>query len=463
MRATVTLTVDGTASTARRYVFLEPTTLVAGRADDCDLRIAENDKRVSRHHCLFDINPPDLLVRDLDSLNGTYVNGVRIGLSDPAVHSGARPESGERDLADGDEVRIGGTVLGVSVFVTGGADPLPSRCEHCGRDTSDEGDTRAGTFVCAACRRDPRSIVLGLLRRASAGDGRLAAIRGYEIIKELGRGGQGVVYLARHECSGELAAVKVILAEVAVDPDARNGFLREIENTRALRHPNVVEFRGSGTSDAALFFGSEFCDGGSLDRLVARRGGPMAVEEAVPIAVQVLDALAYAHSAPIPGVRLADGTVGLGRGLVHRDVKPQNILLAGQGPRAVVKLADFGLAKAFDRAGLSGHTRTGTVGGSVAFMPRAQIVNYKFAKPEVDVWATAGSLYWMLTGKAPRDFPTGTDPVTVVLREPTVPIRARVSSIPSSLAAVIDEMLIDSPGFSAMSAEEFKHALLDAL
>jgi serine/threonine protein kinase len=177
----------------------------------------------------------------------------------------------------------------------------------------------------------------------------------------------------------------------------------------------------------------------------------------------VLDALVYAHHAAIPSVQLADGSVDSGRGLVHRDIKPQNILLAGPGDPPVVKLADFGLAKAFDRAGFSGLTRTGAVGGSVAFMPRAQIVNYKFARPEVDVWATAASLYWTLTGHAPRNFPVGSDPVAVVLREPPVPIRERSSSIPPRLAAVIDAMLVDSPRLPGTSAEEFKHALLQAL
>lgn len=88
-----------------------------------------------------------------------------------------------------------------------------------------------------------------------------------------------------------------------------------------------------------------------------------------------------------------------------------------------VKIGDFGLAKAFDRAGLSGLTRTGAVAGTVRYMPRTQVVDYKYAKPEVDVWATAATLYRMLTGTTPRDFPPGTDPIVVLLRESAVPIR----------------------------------------
>jgi hypothetical protein len=465
----VTLRVTAGASAGREYLFGERATCIVGRAAECDPRIDAGDTRVSRHHCLFDINPPDVRVRDFGSLNGTYVNGAEIGRRRPdqTPQEGARLEFREHDLIDGDEVRLGSTVLQVVVSVaekSEGPEPQRSCCEQCGRDVSGEVGDRRGRFVCAVCQSDPRAIVLGLLRRASAdGHDELRAIRSFEIVRELGRGGQGVVYLARRKDSGELMALKLLLAQVAVDPRARNGFLREIESTRALRHPNVVEFRHSGASGATFFFACEYCEGGSVDRLVAERGGTLAVDEAVPIVLQALDGLAYDHRAPIHGVRLADGTVGSGEGLVHRDIKPQNILLAGSGPARVAKLADFGLAKAFDRAGLSGHTRTGAVGGSIAFMARAQIVNYKFAKPEVDVWAIAASLYWMLTGTAPRTFPSGVDPFAVVLQDVAVPIRQRVASIPGRLATVVDEALIDNPRITITTADELSRALQDAL
>jgi serine/threonine protein kinase len=125
-------------------------------------------------------------------------------------------------------------------------------------------------------------------------------------------------------------------------------------------------------------------------------------------------------------------------GLVHRDLKPQNLLLTADGR---LKIADFRLAKAFDQAGLSGRTRTGAIGGSVACMPRRQVFDYKYARPEVDLWAITACLYWTITGQPPRDFPPDTDPVAVILRQPPILIRDRLATVPAALAEVIDAVL----------------------
>lgn len=423
MPATVTLSVH-TGGSTHEYVYPERVTCLVGRSEECDIRIDDGQSRVSRRHCRLEIDPPELRIRDMGSRNGTYVNGERIG------------RLTERALVPGDEVRLGGVVLHVAVSQT--EEPASDGAHH-----------------------HPDTIVSAMLRAASAGDPAFDAFRGYELVRELGRGGQGVVYLARHTGSGELVALKLLLARVAVDPSARFGFLREFESIRALRHANIVEFLGGGVSGSEFYFTCEYCPGGSVDQLVARRGGPLSLDEAVPIALQALDGLRHAHQATIPAVRRVDGQVAQARGLVHRDIKPPNILLSGSRP--VAKLADFGLAKAFDHAGLSGHTRTGAVGGTIPFMARTQLINYKFAGPEVDVWAVAACLYWMLTGATPRDFPADKDPVAVALREPAVRIRERVPSVPLRLAAVLDEALVDKPRISITTADELARALRDAL
>ncbi|GAB2588399.1 hypothetical protein Aab01nite_43190 [Paractinoplanes abujensis] len=343
----VTLLVGGT-----ERLFRGDAEVVLGRDAACDVAVA--DRRVSRRHCRVVIRPDAVTVRDLGSRNGTYVNGILI--------------DGGRELHDGDELRLGDTVVRAGV-------------------------TRNGLAV----------------------------------LRELGRGAQGVVHLAR-EPDGSLVAVKTLTA-----PGAGEEFRRELECTAALDHPNIVRFHRSLADP--LGFVAEYCAGGSV-----ADHGPYGVEQALDLTRQAADALRYAHTAEIPVVH-ADGTTAVGRGLVHRDIKPQNLLLTADGR---LKVADFGLAKAYDQAGLSGRTPTGAIAGSVAFMPRRQVIDYKYARPEVDRWALTACLYWMLTGATPRDFPAGADPVAVVLREPAVPVRERLSTLPAALAEAIDAALTDN-------------------
>jgi serine/threonine protein kinase len=178
--------------------------------------------------------------------------------------------------------------------------------------------------------------------------------------------------------------------------------------------------------------------------------------------MQVLDGLDYAHHAEIPYTKLADGTFGKGRGLIHRDIKPHNILLTYSDKKLVAKIADYGLSKAFDLAGFSGQTMSGNKAGTPGFIPRQQVLNFKYGKPDLDVWTTAACLYFMLTGFYPRDF-TNKDHFLVVLQTPAIPIRRRNSDIPAKLAEVIDLALVDNPQMTFKSAVEFKKALLSVL
>ena len=342
--------------------------------------------------------------------------------------------------------------------------PKARVCVQCGKDVSPKADAnRQGDLLCAACAGDIGAILLALIGGAKAGDKDLVAIKGYQIIKKIGGGGQGEVYLAKHEKSGEQVAIKVMLPQCAVNATAKASFLREMENTKALAHRNVVKLRESEASRGIFFMTLEYCDGGSVDNLMLRRGGVIAVDEAVGILLQALDGLEYAHQAVIPNVVLKDGTIGSGKGLVHRDIKPHNLFLSGTGEAMVVKVGDYGLAKAFDKAGLSGHTMSGAVAGTLQFMPRQQVVTFRYSKPEVDVWGMAASLYYMLTGATPRNFPKGEDPFRVVLDTKPVPIGDRKRSIPAPLAKVIDQALVDKPEIYFKTAADLKRAIVGAM
>jgi serine/threonine protein kinase len=293
-------------------------------------------------------------------------------------------------------------------------------------------------------------------------------VPGYEGLVEVGRGGMGVVYRGRRTANGTEVAVKLVLPESIWDDLARELFLREIENHKALNHTNVVRLLDHGLGrEGQPFLVTPWCTGGSAADLV-HKSGPLPVSDAVRLVEQVLAGLEYIHEALVPYVKLAAGGFGPGRGLVHRDLKPGNVLLDGPDDAKFALVADFGLSKVAELAGLSGVTATGDgPGGTFAFMPRRQVANYKYAKPEVDVWAAAGTLYYLLTRRTPRNFPDPNNPAAAVLYSAPVPIRDRRPDIPARLAEVIDEALDDDvaphQSLRYRTAVELREALAQAM
>ena len=448
MTATVTLRLVRGRLERTEYAFAERTTCVLGRADDCAPRLPDDGhhRTVSRHHCLLDINPPDARIRDFGSLNGTFVNGTRIGRREahqtPA--EGAALPFAEHDLVDGDEIRLGETVFRVEIRLPAGQRTLSlTRCVKCGREVGGELGGRTGEYVCAACQAEPGAMAERLVNLAHSGHPELAPITGYTLLRELGRGGMGAVYLARHEDTGREVALKVMLPKAAASSAARKRFFREVELTRALRHPNIATLYDAGFASGVFYFTTEYCAGGSLDHLMARRGGRLDATEAVRLACQALEGLAHAHT----------------QSVVHRDLTPHNILLGETDGSTTAKVGDFGLAKAFDQAGLSGLTRTGVTAGKPWFLPRQQVIDFKNVTPTVDVWALAACLYHALTGAYPRDFPRGNDPWQVILQVTPEPIRRREPGIPPALAEVIDEALRENPKSAFDTADELRRAL----
>jgi len=473
MPAKVMIEATGGPLTGARFVFEEPDLLVVGRASDCRAVLPSGDDKASRHHLVMEIRPPRVSVRDLGSLNGTFVNDEKIGARAPTEtpEQGATHEYRNIELSDGDQVRAGTTVIRVSI-------EAPVFCPECGREMEaaapDVSDPR-----CADCRKraeppkeeprrpvqpsaprepgtgqsdDPMAVLIKLLleRHGAAKPARREGVReipGYEVGKLLGKGGMGAVYLARRESDGEEVAVKVMLAEAPAGSKQRQVFAREVEMQQRLgEHPNCVPVLDFDLEGRAAYFVMEYCAGGSVDTLMERRGGRLSIEEAAPLMLQSLDGLQHAHE----------------HAVIHRDLKPQNILLTRR-EGGTARLTDFGLAKDFELAGMSGMTRTGSAGGTPVFLPREQVVNFKYMKPDTDVCGMAATFYNMLTGTFWRDFPPGRDPVNIILNDPYVPIRERDRSVPRRLAAVIDRAASDDTKERYQTAAEFRGALAEVL
>lgn len=465
---TVKLTVLEGSLKGQEFLFNSPTTCTIGRAYECNLQLPNDQYHsdISRYHCVLNINPPEVRIRDLGSRHGTYVNGQKIGQrsSDSCREEAQTLDFPEYQLKAGDVIQLSDLVFEV------GLSNYSSQTEAIHYTPSISNETV--NLVCSypqPQKSSKKPNLLELVRewiqlvKVDQKYESLIPIPGYHVEKKLGQGSFGEVYLARQQRTGNFVALKLLLPESAANQHHRNKFLRELENTKALKHPHVVELLDYGFSDDTFFFTLEYCDGGTVDDYIRRKGRPLSVEEAMPMIFQVLDGLEYAHNAEIPYVKLANGKFAKGKGLVHRDIKPSNLLVKNAQRQPIVKIADFGVAKAFDRAGLSGFSASGAdLEGTFYFMPREQILNFKYAKPSVDVWATAACLYYMLTGTLPRDF-RGKEPLLAVLQTNPIPIRQRNRSIPKKLAEVIDLALVDHPQVYYKSATELKEALQNAL
>jgi hypothetical protein len=390
--------------TGKVFAFCEHDTFIFGRMDDCHACIPD-DSQVSRHHFILEVNPPQACLRDLGSLNGTFVNGKKFG----AREEGETPEQGakrrypEVAIKHGDLIKVGRTEMEVSI----------KQPKEAPRHIADPalGD------ISLLSPEQLAKLIFGSPDRPAKPK---LQIPGCQIEAEIGRGGFGAVYRARRP-DGSVVAVKVMLSRVDADDDAIEKFKREAAVTATLQHPNIVRIQESGASGLAFYFILEFCDGGSAWDAMVKNGGRLSLAQSKPIILGALEALAYAHE----------------KGFVHRDLKPQNILLS----RGNVRLSDFGLAKSFEQAGLSGMSMTGAYAGTLVFMPREQIVNFKYVKPASDVWSMGSTIYNLLTGAFPYPFSKERDPIDVILNEDIVRIGQRDKTIPKSLCAVLDKAL----------------------
>ena len=414
------------------------------------------DDSVSRYHCLLEIDPPYVQVSDCGSFNGTFLNGKLIGRREDKTPN---PAQKFYPMKSGD--RLG---LGTKCEFT-----LEIGCMICGETlTGEECDIK----ICHACLSHPERIGEFLLKMEIKRDDDVKEIAGYQIVKKLGKGGMGIVWLVKESPAGEEKALKVMIQEDEAfkikneDSEAikRNKarFLREAYVGRQLKHEHIVPQYKNGKYHNIHYILMAYCKGGNVEKLIEKRG---LIDEklATFIILQVLEALHYAHHVRVKAI-IKDGRTVKVNGVVHRDIKPANILLSDNTSSPVAKVADFGLTKTFATAGDSGITPCALTGkptkkvvaGDLQFMPRQQLRDFLYAKPDVDVWAAAATYYKMLTGLPPKDFTRYKGQPEKVVFTHAVPIQERNPHINDRLAEVIDAALIDDPEIGMSSILELK-------
>jgi serine/threonine-protein kinase len=363
----VTLHVVAGPQTGRVFTFDQHDTFMIGRSEDAQFCLP-HDRFFSRHHCILEIAPPQCFLRDLGSLNGTFVNGIKV----ETAH-----------LKNGDRIQGGETVLEVEVASDSAEPGPPSRrtnptaepslitilCLNCGlpaEAAASHPDAKL-SYVCDDCREKLRK--------------NPQPIPNYQMIRVLGQGGMGSVMLARAERDGRAVAIKTLLPEVAVSEQSLKTLYARDRGRGCAAAQKYCQLYRARISQRIVYLVTEYVAGLDAAKLSKSRGGKLPYHEVVKIIEQTLAALDYAHNL----------------GFVHRDIKEQNILVDGKFPSYLAKLTDFGLSKSYKQTGMSGVTMVGDVAGTIAYMPPEQVRDFKEVQPPSDIYAVGMTAYSLLT------------------------------------------------------------------
>jgi pSer/pThr/pTyr-binding forkhead associated (FHA) protein len=415
------------------FTLSTPGYYTVGRSNQTRVPLAA-DVCVSRRHFALHAGETGLRASDLESLNGILVNGVQFGGSSRG--NAARPP--EISLHDGDRIQAGETLL----LVRFAEPPTGANVVVCHPDQKGAtGEFTAVEVPRAAITQKPRT---------SHGTGEsgtrlidLPTIPGHDMLRLLGSGSCARIFLARHAASGEFRAVKTVRLLPNLPERTLAKFEREVQTYQALRHPKIVGYHDHGFLKDFFYVTLEYMPGGGLDQLLKLRGGRLPVAEALPLLLDVLEGMAFAHE----------------HGYIHRDLKPSNILLTDETASAKAKVSDLGLAKSFVEIGGSPYSTDGDVGGSYGYMPREQLLDFRNVRPVSDVFALGATFYTMITGNLAYDLTAFSSPFEMILEGKVIPVEERLPSLEPALAATINRALAIEAEQRWQTAGEFRNAL----
>lgn len=395
--------------------------VVLGRSSTADIQI--RDAKLSRRHCEVRATPTGYLLRDLQSRNGTFVNGARVT---------------EARLRDGDRIQAGLTAF---LFRCDQPEPDEAAETHLA-DTS-------GPHHCAACgalvplddlpqaRHAADRIYCPACLEAEPLVGKTVA--GYEIVQAIGRGPTGTVFKAQQLSMQRHVALKILHPELSQDPDAIERFLQEARAGGRCSHPNLIRVYDMNQAHGHCFIAMEFVPGGDTGALLERQG-PLPVERVRQMAAQAAAGLAHAHS----------------KSVVHRDIKPANLLLTDDGR---TKLADLGLAKSLQAAGLadsqSAHARI----EDFAHLPPEQVEDAATVGPRADIYALAATCHHLLTGVPPFRAASLAELAHLICNQPPRSIRVYRDDVSPDLDRLILRAMAKDPAQRFPSSDAMRQAL----
>jgi serine/threonine-protein kinase len=401
---------DSTSQDLVRGRILCPGVMVVGRMPSANVVLPASDQKASRMHFHIELDPSCCRLINY-SEQGTFVNGLLVTI--------------QCDLRHGDLVRASASVFVVQILR--GGEPVELALSPTIAWQPPNEPTRASEESPLPLPPAPATVELP----------------GYRLLRLLGGGAMGNVWLAQDR-TGQHVACKLIRPELALHPETCARFRRETSHLRDLTHRHIVGFREAGERHGLLYLVMEYVDGPSLAE-VLRQEGPFDVGRAVRLMCQVLEALKEAHN----------------NGIVHRDVKPSNVLLQTGPAGEECRLADFGLAKAYQSADLGGTvTLPGAMGGTFAFAAPEMLTDFRRAGPLADQYGAAATLYCLLSGSPPHNGANMMELLDAIRTRALVPLAQRRSGLPVPVTAAAHRALERDPWRRFPTAQALREALL---
>ncbi|MEZ6188828.1 MAG: FHA domain-containing serine/threonine-protein kinase [Planctomycetota bacterium] len=377
-------------------------TVIMGRGSDTSVRLP--DMSLSRRHCQLTNTPRGLLIADLGSSNGTFLNGNRL-------------PQGWHQVRPGDRVMLGSCEFHVFDYdaqpstASSGVHPNPVA----------QSSQDAGQAI-----PDPDRFP------------------GFRLQRKLGQGAFGEVFQAIETQHNRVVALKVVNAQLVRNPKDIQRFLREAETGQSLNHPNVLKIYSAGESRGAYYIAMEFIPGKEVSELI-KTYGRLDVGYVLRLAIQLASGLQHAYE----------------QGIVHRDIKPDNVMVL-QHPQhgAVAKLVDFGLAKCFTDDDGGGLTEQGEGMGTLAYMPPEQLDNALNADQRSDIYSLGATIFHMLSGQRPFAEKTTRSFIKKILQSAPPSLCTLNPQVPRELDEIIQRAMSKSPDDRYQTPQELQDDLL---